>query len=216
MPFVSQLVARPAAAEVLQGLAAVQDSAFTRPALEDSFRSWGAPDPPHLIDAFLEANLLAQFGDRIGLSVFGVRTALLVEAINGGDIEDVFRRLRRVTGVGEPYELVKEGMTRLFFESLLQIPGFRRLYICSPWVHPSQREAACFHYAALKMEEHTGRLPEVLILTRPPACAPKGAEDGLDPFVKLGAQVFFHRRLHSKLYIREPGPSGGCLMAVVG
>ena len=32
----------------------------------------------------------------------------------------------------------------------------------------------------------------------------------------LGATIFLHRSLHSKLYIREPGANGGSLLAIVG
>jgi len=213
---ISQIVARPGAAEALQALAADQDTSLPRPALEDLFHRHGAPEPVLLIDEFLGAHLLARLGNGLGLSVFGARTALLLEALNGGDVEDVFRRLRRLVGVWEAYELVKEGMTGLFFQSLLERPGFGRLYICSPWIHPSSREAACLHYATMKMQERTRRMPELLVISRPPDCAPRGTEDGLDPFLKLGARIFFHRRLHSKLYIREPDASGGCLMAIVG
>ncbi len=216
MLLISQIVARPGAAEVLQALAADQDTSLTRPVLEDLFRRHGTPEPVQLIDEFLGAHLLARLGSRLGLSVFGVRTALLLDALNGGDVEDVFRRLRRLTGVSAAYELVQEGMTGLFFQSLLEKPGFGRLYICSPWIHPSPREAACLHYATMKMQERTKEIPELLVISRPPDSAPKGTEGGFDAFLKLGARVFFHRRLHSKLYIREPDLSGGYLMAIVG
>lgn len=216
MPQIAQVVAQPGAAEVLQALASNPDTSLPRRAIEDLFREHGATEPFRLVDEFLGSNLLAPLGSRLGLSMFGVRTALLLEALEGGDLDDVFRRLRRLGGVSEAYELLREGMTHLFFESLIERPGFGRLYICSPWVHPSTRDAACLHYATLKVQEQTGQIPEILVVTRPPECMPPGSEDGLAAFDNVGARVLFHKRLHSKLYIREPGASGGYLMAIVG
>lgn len=39
---------------------------------------------------------------------------------------------------------------------------------------------------------------------------------GLDALKSLGAKVVEKRKLHSKLYMREPGPSGGLSLAIVG
>jgi hypothetical protein len=61
-----------------------------------------------------------------------------------------------------------------------------------------------------------GNPVEVFVITRPEDMMPPGTETGLKCFEEIGAEFFYHRRLHSKLYIREPGINGGLSMAIVG
>ena len=72
------------------------------------------------------------------------------------------------------------------------------------------------NYALLQATRRQGSEPEILVITRPPGATPPGTEDGLEPFVKIGARIFFHQRVHSKLYIREPSGRGGYSLAIVG
>ena len=212
---VTQLVSREGVGEVLRALAVSSTTAIPRPVLEDLVAAHVTDDPVLVVDSLLEQNLIESYGARLGLSRYGERVTLLLEALEGGDIHDVFRRLRRLDGVVETYTLVREEMTRQFFESLLEQPGFGRLYVCSPWVNPTERESAILRYTVLKAQEHASDL-EILVITRPPDETRIGDAEGLRPFVDLGASIYLQPRLHSKLYIREPGPSGGVPLAVVG
>ena len=135
-------------------------------------------------------------------------------AIAGGDVSDIFRRLQRIDG-GQSYELVREGMTELFFASLNRAPDrLGTLYICSPWINASESAIRHLRYSYLRQSGHSMQQPELLVVTRPPQ--DQGSLSSLAPFRDLGARIFFHRRLHSKLYIREPDQSGGTLLAIVG
>jgi len=213
---VHQVVAKPGMAEALQELANSSVTGRGRSELEDILSNAGAREPITAVDDLLEYNLLEQFGDRLGISLAGIRTSLLIQALNGADIEAIWGQLRRVTGSAATYELVREGMTKLFVQSLVDRPGFGRLYFCSPWVNPSQKEGAMLKYAVMREERQSRRLPEVIVVTRPPDVMPPEARGGLAVFREIGAKIYFHRRLHSKLYIREPGPAGGLPMAILG
>lgn len=210
-----QLVAQPGITAALGRLARDNVTAFSRPSMEDIFAESGAGLPSDMVQQCMEANLLEPYGARLGISSFGRRTLLLLDALEGGDVERLFRRLRRLTGAREGYELVREGMTRLFFDSLVEHPGAARLFFCSPWINPAEKEAAILKYTVLQSAKRNTKL-EVLVVTRPPEMMPRGTEEGLQCFKDVDAQIFFHSRLHSKLYIREPGANGGMSMAIVG
>ena len=139
---------------------------------------------------------------------------LLLEAIEGGDINDVYRRLRRIDGT-QTYELIREGMTDSFFESLRGVRGrFGSLYVCSPWINASDRALRNLHFAVLEHQSRTTDLPELFVVTRPSNNSVE--KDKLDPFRSLHAKIFYLPKLHSKLYIREPDKSGGTMLAIVG
>jgi hypothetical protein len=214
-PELLELLTQHGITATLDQLAGDNATAFSRPALENMLADHGASSPAEAVERCMEANLLEPFGPRLGISRFGRRALLLIEAIEGGDVEQIFRRLRRMTGGRETYELVRQGMTIRFFRSLVEHPGVARLFFCSPWIHPDEREAAILRHTALQIAKRGAKL-EVLVLTRPPEMMPKGTEGGLKCFEDVGAQFFFHSRLHSKLYIREPDANGGLSMAIVG
>jgi hypothetical protein len=210
-----QLLGHGGITATLDQLARENATAFPRAALENMFASFGASSPAEAVEKCMEASLIEPFGPRLGISSFGRRALLLIQALDGGDIEHIFRRLRQMSGARETYELVRQGMTTRFFTSLVGHPGVARLFFCSPWIHPTAKEAAILRHTALQVAKRAAKL-DVLVLTRPPEMMPKGTEGGLDCFKDVGAQFFFHSRLHSKLYIREPDANGGLSMAIVG
>lgn len=211
-----RLVAKSGVEPLLKHLMEASETAFLRRDIESALTDLGVAVPSQVVDELVEARLLQQQGSGMAISRDGQRASLLIEALNGGDIERTYARLRQVNGLGSMYELVRQGMTTKFFESLMERPGFARLYVCSPWINPSDREASILRHASLQMERRSGRPPEVFVITRPPEHQPRGAEEGIRPFRDIGARVFLHSRLHSKLYIREPDANGGYLMAIVG
>jgi len=173
----------------------------------------GVEDPAGLLEDFLASSLLQRLGDGIGLTTSGVRALLLVEALNGGDLRDVYRRLSAYDSTLRMYELVREGMTGQFLGSLIDRPGFARLFLCSPWIRFDARQKQMLAHAVIQ-EEKQGMAPELLVITRPETGV--DAQAALHVLRKLGASIFFNTRLHTKLYIREPGQSGGYSMAIVG
>jgi len=138
-----------------------------------------------------------------------------LEALNGGDLRDIYRRLSRIDNTLRVYELIREGMTKAFLQNLVERPGFGRLYICSPWISLDRKQQELLFHAIIQVEQRRGTRPEILVITRP------DEKTGLvpatvKPFQDLGATLFLNRRLHTKLYIREPDTSGGYTMAIVG
>jgi hypothetical protein len=112
------------------------------------------------------------------------------------------------------YELVREGMTSRFIKGLLTEPGFRRLYICSPWINLLKEDLGRLTVALDKAARSLTVQPEVLVLVQTPKLPE--VKKSLDVLRSLGAKVVEKPRLHSKLYMREPGPSGGLSLAIVG
>lgn len=217
MTEILEVAVKPGVGKALQGLVASSASSLERAKLADHMQDHGVGKPEEVIDELLSLHILQHTGAGILVSNHGHRVALLLEALEGGDITDVFHRLRRLDGAGEQYELVRQGMTTRFVESLNERPGFGRLYFCSPWINPTNKEAALLKYALMQMQKR-GK-PEVLVITRPPYEQPDGIKAsniGLQPFRDIGAKIHLVKRLHTKLYIREPDENGGQLMAIVG
>ena len=209
-----QLLAAPGVDPTLRELAAAPDAAYSRVYLEDALYGHGASVPHSLLDRLINANLVQWIGDRLAISRNGRKTQLMVQAIEGGDLAGIYRRLQRIDG-RPSYELVREGMTEAFFAGLTQTSGrLGTLYLCSPWINASERAIQNLQYSFLQRPKRTTHDPELLVLTRPPS--DDDAPSSLDPFRSLGARIFYQPRLHSKLYIREPDQSGGTLQAVVG
>lgn len=211
-----ELLAEQGVDEALDELMKSSEAAIDRIGLENLLLDYGAIRPDDVLDRLLRSNVLQVVGSRFGLSAHGRRLALLISAINGADVEDVFLRLRRIDGQRPAYELVKQGMTSVFFDTLLDGGGFGALYVCSPWINPTETDCGKLKYAMTAEERRTGTQPKVLVLTRPPEDQPAGTETGLNCFRQVGATIYYRKRLHSKLYIREPALDGGVLLAIVG
>ena len=211
-----QVLGEPGVDETLDELMKSSEAAFDRSHLENLLQDHGTVSPVQLFDRLLYSNVLQNIGQRFALSAYGRKLSLLISAINGADIEYVFLRLRRIDGQGPTYELVRQGMTTEFFSSLIDRPGFGALYVCSPWINPLEEDCKRLKYAMTEEERRTGIRPRLQVVTRPPENQPRGTETGLDCFREVGGIVYYHKRLHSKLYIREPGLNGGLLLAIVG
>lgn len=211
-----QTLAETGVDKTLDILMTSSEASFERNELENFFLDHGAHSPSELFDRLLHSNVFQAIGDRFGLSQNGRKLSLLVNAIDGADINDVFRRIRRIDGDDLTYQLVQHGMTSLFFDSLIEKPGFSSLYICSPWINPSEKDASKLKWAMMQQQKRKGISPEIFVITRPIEDQPKGTEKGLEVFRQLNANIFYNKKIHSKLYIREPDSAGGILLAVVG
>ena len=167
------------------------------------------------IEALLGSSLVHRSPRGYGISHLGRRTTILLDALNGGDLRDAWRRLAQLDPTLHHDELVRDNLADHFLESLLTRPSFGRIYICSPWINLDQRRRNILATAILRAEQG-GREPEVLVITRPERGTAATAPMGTVPLQQLGATVHLNRRLHTKLYIREPDARGGYLMAILG
>lgn len=182
--------------------------------LAQQVTSAGVHDPLPTLREMEGLGLLNRSGATVGLSTLGVKTTLLLRALNGGDIQKAFHRLQQLDGSLTRYSLVREGMTTGFFKSLVANPDIGKLYVCSPWINLSRDESRYLATAILR-RRRKGEVPDVLVITRPDDGYGTRTEN-LKPFIDIGAQVFLHSKLHAKLYVREPGSEGGYTLAVIG
>ena len=212
-PYLHQTLAAPGTYEFLNALDRTRVTASPEERLLKMMASNGVDHPPQIFRDLKAAGILQAFGLNIGLSSYGIRTLALLEALNGGDLQAAFRRLSRLDSTLHSYELVREGMTDSFLETIVRRPGFTRLYMCSPWINLSDRNQDLLLHA-FHSAEVRGESPEIIVLTRPDTEANPLLESFL--LQKLRASIFLNSNLHTKLYIREPSTRGGYAMAVVG
>jgi hypothetical protein len=176
----------------------------------------------HVVDAesslheLVASDILHQSQDSFALTRRGIHTCILLEAINGADLRDIYHRLQRLDSSLRMYELIREGMTKIFLKNINDRPGFGRLYFCSPWISLDKKQKDVLVHAVHQYEKQRGSPPEILVITRPEEGTDKDLPETLAPFRDLGAQIFLNKRLHTKLYIREPDTNGGYAMAIVG
>ena len=185
--------------------------------IDSLMRASGVSDTDATLHELVAERLVFERGNSFGLTSVGIRTCLLLEAMNGADLRDVYRRLSRLDSGLRMYELVREGMTRMFLQSLIERPAFGRLYFCSPWTSFDAIQANSLSYAVHQFEKRHRRLPEISVITRPE----KGTETAISDSAQLlqqdfEATIYLNKSLHTKLYIREPDANGGYLMAIVG
>ena len=216
MRYLSEVVGFQGAYETLRELEALPDSDLARDDVAATMERHGVESPRDAIEELVAADVLRLYGDDLCLTTRGIKTSLLLEALNGGDLRDVYRRLGHLDAGLRAYELVREGMTLTFMRSLVERPGIGRLYFCSPWISLDARQEALLTQAVRNTEARRGQGPEVLVITRPAKGTSSCAPDGAQAFSRIGAKLFLHRRLHTKLYIREPDASGGYQMAILG
>lgn len=216
MAHLSETIGARGAYEVLRELEGSSVTAFPISQVEAAMARYDVDDPEAAVEDFIAANLLHRDGERVGLTTLGIRTCLLLEAINGGDLKDIYRRLGRVDVTLRTYELIREGMTKTFLQNINERPGFSRLYFCSPWISLDRKQQEMLTHAVFQVERTRSARPEILIITRPEENTDLAVPQTLSPFQELGATVFLNKRLHTKLYIREPDTSGGFSMAILG
>ena len=174
----------------------------------------GSRNPSELMKTLEDRGLLAMIGDTVFLSTTGRRVALLVDAINGGDVSELAQLLKRENIAGE-YELVTQGMAHEFIANLRNRPDFGKVYICSPWINLDRKEISDLVLAFGRAKSRYGHRVVTHVITRPDEDS-GGGPAGVKPFEALGAEISLRRNIHTKLYIREPGRRGGELLAIVG
>lgn len=177
-------------------------------------RRCGCGAPSGVLTDLQLAGFFAGRSPELSLSSRGHRTLLFTSGALGSSSEAVIRELRTVERSLLQYELVREGMTSRFIKGLLQEPGFQRLYLCSPWINLHKDNQARLAVALDKARRALPRPPELFVLAQTPST--NEMFESLEWLRTLGAVVTEKPKLHSKLYMREPGPSGGLWLAIVG
>ena len=216
MPYRSELVGFTGAFDTLKDIEQAPNDHLEEAEVIALLDRNGVDDPPRGLHDFAAAGVLHRRDSDCMLTPLGERTYWLLELLNGGDLVEVFDRLGRIDTRLNRYEVVREGMTDLFIRSLIDRPGFGRVYLCSPWINLSALNQESLERAVALAEDRRGRSPEIVVMTRPKEGSTDVAPDGVKSLRALGATIFLHNRLHTKLYMREPDTSGGYSMAIVG
>ena len=197
------------ALEVLSKLQRSPVTSYPTEDLATLVESCGVVSSAATVDDLLKANLLYRRRDGLAITRFGIRTALLLQAIHGADLQDVWRRLSSLDPALRTFALIRNQLTTAFLTGLSHRPGFRRLFVCSPWISLDERQRQLLTHIVMRETN-----PEILVITRPTSAG--GPPPGVEPLLDLGATLFLNRSLHTKLYIREPNASGGTLVAILG
>jgi len=216
MSYLHETLGATGALDALKQIESSPSTAFSAGDLRRLMDQSGAQDSKALLQDFVAANLIHRDGNRFAMTREGIRASLLLDAINGADLKDVYRRLSQLDSSLRMYELIREGMTKAFLRNLNDRPGFLRLYVCSPWISLDKKQIGLLTHAVVAAERSRGQRPELLVITRPEDKTDDVVPSTVKPFQDLGATIFLTKRLHTKLYIREPGRSGGYSMAIVG
>jgi hypothetical protein len=98
-----EVLSRSGVDQILRSLISSSDAAYERSELEDKLVYAGSASPSKTIDDLISVRLIHQVGARLGISRYGYRVALLLDAMIGGNIQHVIRRLERLEGFAERY-----------------------------------------------------------------------------------------------------------------
>jgi len=177
-------------------------------------RTCGCKEPDGVLTELRAAGFFTGRPDGLAVSSRAYRTLLFLSGALGTGSQNVVDELRTVEPSLHRYELVREGMTSRFIKGLLSEPGFQRLYICSPWINLRKEDLGRLGTALHKATQSLTRPPEILVLVQTPRYPE--VKQTLQVLESMGAKVVEKPKLHSKLYMREPGPSGGLSLAIVG
>jgi hypothetical protein len=181
---------------------------------ENLVRELGCEDPNRLLQDLRAAGFFTRGLQQVSLTSRAYRTLLFLSGALGASSDSVIEELRIVEPGLRRYELVREGMTSRFIKGLLNEPGFRRLYICSPWINMLKEDIGRLATALVNSRRSHSQEPEIFVLVKTPNLPE--VERTLNVLRSLGAKVVEKPRLHSKLYMREPGGSGGLSLAILG
>jgi hypothetical protein len=146
------------------------------------------------------------------------RALLLLEAVEGGDLDACFSALRSMYPALDKISIVRQHMSRTFLKLLFAERSLGRVSICSPWIHLSVNEQRRLKWLASQTLA-SGENISMVVVTRPISGDPISRaplEASLEFLRKLGADIILKKNVHAKVYIRIPGDSGGTEFAVIG
>lgn len=170
-----------------------------------------------LFSELANSGLFIESPDGFYISSLGKKATLLLRAINDyEEISEVFQQLTYLYPSLRPYELITENITDYFISSLYNRPDFIRIYICSPWIRLDENHIEQIKNAIYTASKRYINL-QILIITLPlEQYRDRKAIETLRALKQIGAEIVINRKLHAKLYISEPGPSGGSHYAIFG
>lgn len=186
----------------------------------DLLLACGSGSPQPLLDQLTPLGVIIEAGNQLSLSPKGHQVWWLLQAINGGDLKETIHRLTQLDPTLIPYEIVKEGMTGEFIDSLASFPKFRRVLICSPWIYLQRKQLQKFSYAVYKAQEESSvKKVDIIAIAKPLKRKDPNYDQFLEVFralTRVGVEIVLHEKLHTKLYIRDPGTAGGFSQAIFG
>jgi hypothetical protein len=214
----NEILGQPGIFNFLEEINGLQQIEFEN--FPDFLSRCGITSPSVVKDQLTQVGIIFEEGKMLYLSPKGHRTFLLLKALNRGDLKDLVHNLRKIDPTLFPYEIVTEGMTAAFIDGLASLPTFRRVLICSPWVYLKRKILQKFCYAVYKAQEKnpTDKV-DIIFIARPLEKKDPNYGKFLECFqelIKVGVEIVVRERLHSKLYIRDPGSSGGFSEAIFG
>ena len=165
------------------------DLAFPSKDVFEAMETLNISDSDIVFEQLRSEGLLSNVGGNlVSLTTRGLTTHLLLQAINGSDIQDVYRRLTALYPQWAQYQVVRDRMTQDFIRELYDRPDFGRLYLCSRWIYldkrPRGRLAQAVHWASERQDveilvihgpwshvpEQDARLAETLKFFEEPGC----------------------------------------------
>lgn len=152
------------------------------------------------------------------ISSLGKKVTLLLRGINNdSNIYDLFSQLTNLYPDSRPYELVTENITDYFIDSIQRNSDFIRLLICSPWIRLDKAHLDILQRSVTKASKMYKNL-QIVVITKPKHGYNnwKASIETFKVLRSLGAEILNHTKLHTKLYISEPGPYGGAHYAILG
>lgn len=170
-----------------------------------------------LFSELAKSGLFIESPNGFYISSFGKKVTLLLRAINDHEeISEVFQQLTYLYPRLKPYELITENITDYFISSLYSRPDFIRICICSPWIRLDENHIEQIKNAIFRASKRYINL-QIFIITLPlERYRDRKATETLKALKQIGAEIVINSRLHAKLYISEPGPSGGSYYAIFG
>ncbi len=186
----------------------------------DLLASCGIEKPSRVFDQLTQISIIFEADNKFYLTSKGREMWLLLRALNGCDLKEILQQLRQLHPTLFPYEIVTEGMTTEFINNLAAFPSFRRVLICSPWVSIKRKVFQKFSYAVYKAQESSpANKVDIIVIARPLRKKDPNYSQFLDVFhalTSIGVEIVLHEKLHTKLYIRDPGTVGGFSQAIFG
>jgi hypothetical protein len=142
---------------------------------------------------------------------------ILSEMIEEGSIEEAIKKLSPY--IVKEFELLTENVTDNFLEMIYKGRVFQNIYLCSPWIQIEGEKREFLQKVIEDSKKSLGEKVNILVIARPPDLKTefgRKINETLQWLESLGSDISLIKRLHTKLYIAEPGPSGGPFFAVFG
>lgn len=147
----------------------------------------------------------------------GKTSLILSEMIERESLKEGLRKLSPF--ITKEFELLTENVADSFLETIHKARVFQNIYVCSPWISLDGRKRRLFQKVIMDSKKSLGEMINILVIVRPPDLNTKFGRkinDTLQWLEKLESDISLVERLHTKLYIAEPGPSGGLFFAIFG